>query len=131
MASFKATVCLGSSKKPICENCIKADVCKVAEEFEKEPSDGMYIEGCDFFLDRSRNIELPCKIGDILYEICERKRSGKWKKAIVERVVHGIEVGSGGYISAQCGTSITVLLSNLGKTVFLTQEEAARALQED
>lgn len=109
-----------------CKDCLHNKVCI---NFSSYNDDLKMI--CPEFIDRSRNIELPCKIGDILYEICERKRSGKWKKTIVERVVHGIEVSSGGYISARCGTSITVFLSNLGKTVFLTQEEAARALQED
>lgn len=69
MASCKATVYLENGKKNICENCIKADVCKVAEEFEKEPVDGMYIEGCEYFKDRTRFVELPCKVGDKVYFI--------------------------------------------------------------
>lgn len=63
MVSYKATVSLGSGNNNICNNCIKADVCKVAEEFEKEPSDGMYIEGCDYFIDRNQVVELPCRCG--------------------------------------------------------------------
>lgn len=72
----------------------------------------------------------PCKVGDTMYEICERRRSGKWQKAIVERVVHGIEIGIDNILTARCGTTTYVYLSRLGKTVFLTKEEAKKALKE-
>lgn len=75
-------------------------------------------------------IVLPCKVGDTVYEICERRRSGKWQKAIVERVVHGIEIGIDNILTARCGTTTYVYLSRLGKTVFLTREEAEKALAE-
>lgn len=75
-------------------------------------------------------IELPCKAGDIIYEICERRKSGEWKKIVVERVVHGIDVGIGGSMVARCGTTISVFLSGIGKTVFLTRGEALKALKE-
>lgn len=65
MANCKATVYLG--KENICKNCIKTDVCKVVEEFKKEPVDGMYIEGCEYFKDRTQFVELPCKVGDTVY----------------------------------------------------------------
>lgn len=71
----------------------------------------------------------PCKVGDTVYEICERRRSGKWQKAIVERVVHGIEIGIDKILTARCGTTAYVYLSRLGKTVFLTREEAETALK--
>lgn len=72
----------------------------------------------------------PCKVGDTVYEICERRRSGKWQKVIVERVVHGIEIGIDNILTARCGTTTYVYLSRLGKTVFLTKEEAEKALEE-
>ena len=50
----------------ICKNCIKADVCEIAKEFEKKPVDEMYIEGCDYFKDRTRFVELPCKVKDLI-----------------------------------------------------------------
>ena len=74
-------------------------------------------------------IVLPCKVGDTVYEICERRRSGKWQKAIVERVVHGIEIGIDKILTARCGTTTYVYLSRLGETVFLTREEAEKALK--
>ena len=94
------------------------------------------IDGCgrlerlaDYLLENGMIVP-PCKVGDTVYEICERRRSGKWQKAIVERVVHGIEIGVDKILLARCGTTTYVYLSRLGKTVFLTKEEAEKALEE-
>ena len=73
---------------------------------------------------------LPVKAGDKIYEICERRKGDKWVKIISERVVHGVEIGINGSMTAICGTTISVFLSYIGKTVFLTREEAENALKE-
>ena len=73
---------------------------------------------------------LPVKAGDKIYEICERRKGEKWVKIISERVVHGVEIGINGSMTARCGTTISVFLSDIGKTVFLTREEAENALKE-
>lgn len=111
MASCKATVCLG--KENICKNCIKADVCKVAEEFDKEPVDEMYIEGCDYFKDRNRFVDLPCKVGDTVYQtdgirIYENK---------IERII---------FDTNNIGFDET----SIGKSIFLTREEAEQVIKE-
>lgn len=106
-----------------CKDCLHVDVCKSKDIFGDMPV-------CPHFKDRTRFVELPCKAGDIIYEICERRKSGEWKKIVVERVVHGIDVGIGGSMVARCGTTISVFLSGIGKTVFLTPEEAEKALEE-
>lgn len=72
----------------------------------------------------------PVKSGDKIYEICERRKGDKWVKIISERVVHGVEIGISGSMIARCGTTISVFLSDIGKTVFLTREEAEKALKE-
>lgn len=106
-----------------CKDCLHVDVCKSKDIFGDMPV-------CSYFKDRNRFVELPCKVGDIIYEICERKKGGEWKKAIVKRVVHGIEIGLGGCMVARSGTTVVVFLSDLGKTVFLTPEAAEKALEE-
>lgn len=108
-----------------CMDCICEQVCKYNDGVNE------YCKGnCPHFKDRTRFVELPCKVGDIIYEICERKKGGEWKKAIVKRAVHGIEIGLGGCMVARSGTTVVVFLSDLGKTVFLTREEAEQALKE-
>ena len=63
MASCKGRVCLG--RENICKNCIKEDVCKIAEDFYKNPVYGMYIEDCGYFKEHNRFVELPCKVKDL------------------------------------------------------------------
>ena len=72
----------------------------------------------------------PVKVGDTIYEIHERRKGNEWVKIISERVVHGVEIGINGSMTARCGTTISVFLSYIGKTVFLTREEAENALKE-
>lgn len=91
--------------------------------------DSRYTENLADYLLENGVVVLPCKVGDTVYEICERRRSGKWQKAIVERVVHGIEIGIDKILTARCGTTTYVYLSRLGETVFLTREEAEKALK--
>lgn len=72
-------------------------------------------------------IELPCKVGDTVYEIIDRKRDGKWVPVVVERVVESFEVGKTG-IWGCCGTTILISFSN-GR-VFLNKEEAERKAED-
>ena len=95
----------------------------------REDCEGCTNEQLAEYLVENGVVVLPCKVGDTVYEICERRRSGKWQKAIVERVVHGIEIGIDKILTARCGTTTYVYLSRLGKTVFLTREEAEKALK--
>ena len=107
-----------------CKDCIHYELCRAEEACLPD-----YIN-CKCFKDRNRFVELPCKVGDTIYEITERKRNGKWNKVVVERVVNGIEICRGGFMTVRSGTTVTVFLYDLGKTVFLTREEAERALKE-
>lgn len=95
----------------------------------REDCEGCTNEQLAEYLVENGVVVLPCKVGDTVYEICERRRSGKWQKAIVERVVHGIEIGIDKILTARCGTTTYVYLSRLGETVFLTREEAEKALK--
>lgn len=79
MASCRGRVCLG--RENICKNCIKEDVCKVAEDFYKQPVYGMYIEDCDYFKDRNRFVELPCKVKDLIDAIISHNEIvGIWER---------------------------------------------------
>ena len=51
--------------KSDCKNCIHYEGCHIAEWFEvgKEYAEN----SCRFFKDRSKFIELPCKVGDTVY----------------------------------------------------------------
>lgn len=100
-----------------CKDCIHFVMC------DEVPTKA--VNDCDFFKDRSRFVELPCKVGDTIYEIVERRVSGKWVPKIVSRVVERIEVAHN-CIGFKCGTTIRVP-DNLA---FYTPEEAEQALKE-
>lgn len=116
MASFKGRICLG--RENICKNCIKEDVCKIAEDFYKEPVYGMYIEGCDYFKDRNRFVELPCKAGDTVFVVNGFKEIEELEVDyyVVEKNVISVGMVDDGEYEVE--------------TVFLTREEAEQALKE-
>lgn len=129
MASCKTTVRLGNDnvKENICENCIKSDVCKIAEKYEKEPVEGMYIEGCDYFKDRTRFVELPCKIGATVYV---KMQFGGYAEGKVRDYSYFISCGFCVVVTSEKFDKQHIPFSEFGKTVFLTPEEAERALKE-
>lgn len=71
--------------------------------------------------EQGRLVVLPCKVGDTVY----RKLTLTYQKETV--TVIGID-NEGIYIGTTCGT---YQKHHLGKTVFLTCEEAENALKED
>ena len=64
MSTCKATVILGGND--ICKDCMKADVCKHKANIDKDPIIGMSVEQCEYFKDKSKFIELPCRMGDYI-----------------------------------------------------------------
>ena len=111
-----------------CKDCLHHEICKVFNH--NIPNEYCPIEQqCDGFDDLSEWVHLPCKAGDLLYEITERRTRDKWQKVIKERVVNCIEVGIEGALGIRSGT-IYLSLSRLHKTIFLTREEAEKALKE-
>lgn len=122
MASCKTGVCLG--RENICKNCIKEDVCKIAEDFYKNPVYGMCIEDCGYFKDRNRFVELPCRVGDTVYYI-----TGLSRKYIKSAIINEIVINSKG-ISELFVSNDTVNFENSFDIFYLTREEAEQALKE-
>lgn len=111
-----------------CKNCLHYEVCadvmlKIANPI------------CKCFLDKSKIIELPCKVGDTVWwvttivdENCEEKPD------ILLGEIASFSMQKEG-LWAFCryvgGLTFWHLVSDyFGKTVFLTREEAERALKE-
>ena len=101
-----------------CKDCIHYDVCQyhITEETT------MTVNECSHgFKDKSRYIELPCAVGDTVYEVDK-----VWGK-ITERIVLKIRLD---YWDIYVHTwSFVYPLSLFGKTVFLTKEDAEKALK--
>lgn len=88
-----------------CKDCLHVDVCKNIYIFGDMPI-------CEHFKDRNRFVELPCKIGGELYRI--KTVSGK-------KIVTETQLNQNTFWRIVFG-------GEYGKTVFLTREEAERAL---
>lgn len=95
-----------------CNNCFHNQVC----DFACKRCDGA---NCIFFVDSSRMVELPCKVGDHVFRLCGTKKT----RYVAERIVGAVTL---------CGNGSWSILSTaydaLGKTVFLTREEAEAEL---
>lgn len=73
-------------------------------------------------------IELPCQVGDIVYCLYQFPQE---ETKIIELEIDTFEIHKSyilikGYIGEHC---FTYLVSEIGKTVFLTKEEAEQALK--
>lgn len=114
-----------------CKDCIHNDLC---EALEMNGLTKVHPKQCGFYTDRSRYVELPCKVGDKLYYI-------PFVKTIEECIVHAVEYEEKATI-VKCHlwrkefegllhkNLVYFNIDDFGKMVFLTKEEAERALSE-
>lgn len=130
-----------------CNDCLCVDVCKMhsdivsadyypeilRKKFEEESN-------CPHFKDRNRFVELPCKVGEEIYEmvLTRDKSFSHWN---THKVV-GVHLGNfpdlrghkrQEYLVTHCEVMNLlnrIPLNKLGKTVFLTRVEAEKALEE-
>jgi hypothetical protein len=77
---------------------------------------------CQRFKDRSRFVELPCKVGDIVYGVNGHPDYGYEIVALQTKDVALICRGG--------DLSYSKRLNSFGKSVFLTKEQAEQALKE-
>lgn len=117
---------------PTCKDCLHKYTCYILENTG-------YQKDCSHFKDRSKVVELPCKVGDTVYMIIGRTEKVRRKKVtehiIVKCGVDNFRIGDAGYPSAAlCDTDNNwyygIEPSAFGDYVFLTHEEAEQALKE-
>lgn len=93
-----------------CKDCMHEKVCDYfAGDMNEEGA-----EKCVCFKDRTRFVELPCKVGEELYRV----KTVRGKKIVTETQLN------------QNTFWRIVFGGEYGKTVFLTREEAEKALKE-
>ena len=96
-----------------CKDCLHYEVCYY-HDFEE----------CEGFKDKSEWVHLPCKVGDVVYcfEPCfDIDHHPKLK--VVEKEIIQLKT-----IATVFGLNFDI--DNIGKTVFLTREEAESALKD-
>jgi hypothetical protein len=122
-----------------CKDCIHYEPCRDTYYNDKEqtriPYNFLEKEGaeknCAFFKDRSKFVELPCKVGDILYHPVPLRN------IIAEYRIKSFQIYSNcvwvnwDLVDGVATINLSGIYANeIGKTVFLTQEEAEKALKE-
>ena len=114
-----------------CNDCIHCEACisQVPRIFWDSET---FYDGCKYFKDKSRFIELPCKVGDTVYSYDEDLY------ALLDYRINQITLSDGAptLYSGLCFNEDELLSDidfvelDIGKTVFLTREEAEKALKE-
>lgn len=118
-----------------CKDCYHYDACNAwINHGETLYSDYTYsTEDCPFYKDKSRIVKLPCKVGDKVYKLTRNKV----KKC--EVVFVGISADEKcsyfnfveNYADGTFYKSYSMVFGVIGKTVFLTREEAEEALRKE
>ena len=122
-----------------CKDCLHVEVCRrYTNDLAKlhgiplklkEVEHLLECDDCEDFKDRSRFVELPCKVGDTVYVI----ESIAGEEKIIQDHVETIGIGyyaDGVELYQFDGIKTDGYFSDFGKTVFLTREEAEQALKE-
>lgn len=104
-----------------CKNCIHYELCEkyisyIAAEIGKDdlPSFTNNAEKCVRFIDRSKSIELPCKVGDTVYIHAYNREKAKYEVAIINNILL---------------SEIAVLIEDK-ENVYTSEKEAEQALRE-
>lgn len=114
-----------------CKDCVHYEVCETTYPDLELPF--VNLEKCRLFKDKSKFIELPCKVGDKVWFI---KFMWNYAKQPISAMVCGIKTfsSSGTFtftaLTHENNVSRSFINQDIGKTVFLTKEEAEQALKE-
>ena len=118
-----------------CGNCIHFDMCADLHAYYHNTNKENVIPfmcneyneklNCDHFKDKSLFVELPCKVGDVVYYIPFGKQINEFKVAqiVIEPFA---DIG----MSIHCYGGFAFDMGCIGKIVFLTKEEAEAKLKE-
>ena len=110
-----------------CKDCVHYDLCRSCSRIQLgwHGNSVHYVENieeiCKDFKDRSRFVELPCKLGDFVYFIKARR--------VMADVVSKFTIDRRGVMLQRVNGYNLGYTDQLGKKFFLTCEEAEQALK--
>lgn len=117
-----------------CENCLHYEACKsMVSVIERTTMYSIAMRVCNNYADKDLYIKLPCKVGDEVYFI---KFYFSYAKQPIRGMVCMIRTFSRdkdwvfGVIMDDNHTERKFTSSDIGKTVFLTREDAENKLEE-
>ena len=108
-----------------CDKCYHAGVCLHRINYED------YDCECTNYKDKSLIVELPCRVGDVLFTIeynCDSESSYIEKIKCNSIEIYDCDISI--YCETIEGNYDTYIPADFGETVFLSREEAERALEE-
>lgn len=101
-----------------CKDCLHYEVC----QFHIDEETKLTVNECEHFKDLSKIVELPCKVGDVVYAVSKCNN-----KIFSKKVVEILLKEDNGYVYTE---PCYFIFEDFGKIVFLTKEEAEKALKE-
>lgn len=113
-----------------CKDCVHYELCF---EYDMMQIDNDNAEQCNYFKDASKLVELPCKLGDIVYsyDFHQRTPSPIIEGCVDEFIIDSVSKGKLIIvIKDEYNRRMATFNDSFGKTVFLTKEEAEQALRE-
>lgn len=128
-----------------CKDCLHFELCFDDNITQFDEGDA---ERCTYFEDHSKIVKLPCKVGDTIYQIvyCYDRKTYPatiYPDHYVEKEVVGIHICDSrlrvnalsnkkyrDYLIVRAGNAVMhIPFAKIGKSVFLTKEEAEQALK--
>lgn len=113
-----------------CENCYHARAC-LNSLSENKGLNNTESFVCEHYKDKSLIVELPCRVGDVLFTTeydCDSNSSYIEKIECISIEIH--DCGISIYCKSIERNYDTYVPEDFGKTVFISREEAERALEE-
>lgn len=105
-----------------CNNCLHRHVCLIVHE----------VYDCSYFADKSEYIRLPCKVGDTVYYFRGGyyKDRSNWEIMPIKVTEISMKINRSGRVMplSIIANGTRYPISSIGKTVFLSREEAEQAL---
>lgn len=110
-----------------CENCYHYEAC-LNSLSENKVLNNTEVFACEHYKDKSLIVELPCRVGDVVYMI---NALGKIDECIIEEICTN-PFSNVAVLRRTKGVRnrIGTYFKDFSKTVFLSREDAERALEE-
>ena len=120
-----------------CKDCVHYDLCRSCSRIQLgwHGNSVHYVENieeiCKDFKDRSQFIELPCKVGDILYHpVPLRNMIAEYKIKSFQIYPHCVWVNWNIVDGVATINTSGIYANEIGETVFFTKEAAEQAVKE-
>lgn len=117
-----------------CKDCYHYEICPVWDDYNDIPYCDGYSDFCnnyDHFKDKSRIVELPCKVGQTVYIV--DNYLPKTFLGIAEAIFRGFEINSEGrncyFVKYKSGSEQSFGDNDIGLSIFLNRQAAEAKLK--